>query len=74
MAIMASPTGHLCAETTSSNLTVEKSYTITTLALFFLLQFGIAAGNIVFFTLGFSYLDDNTLAHNSPALIGEYLK
>lgn len=70
MTILAEPLNNLCTETTSGNLTAERPYTITTLALLFLLQFGIAAGNIVFFTLAFSYLDDNSLAHNSPALIG----
>ncbi|KAG4066838.1 hypothetical protein HA402_012905 [Bradysia odoriphaga] len=73
MTIMAAPLNHLCTSTTSGNLTVERSYTITTLILFFILQFGIAGGNIVFFTLAFSYLDDNVLAHNSPALIGAAL-
>lgn len=70
MTILAEPLDNLCTSTTSGNLTIEKPYTITTLILLFLLQFGIAAGNIVFFTLAFSYLDDNALAHNSPALIG----
>lgn len=69
---MADPLNSLCTTTTSSNLTIERTYTITTLILLFLLQFGIAAGSIVFFTLAFSYLDDNVLAHNSPALIGIY--
>lgn len=72
MTIMAEAINNLCASTASSNLTVEKSYTITTLILLFLLQFGIAAGSIVFFTLAFSYLDDNCLAHNSPALLGTH--
>lgn len=70
MTIIADPIHNLCTSTTSSNLTIEKPYSITTLVLLFVLQFGIAAGNIVFFTLAFSYLDDNVLAHNSPALIG----
>lgn len=70
--ILADPIHNLCSETTSLNLTIERPYSITTLVLMFVLQFGIAAGNIVFFTLAISYLDDNVLAHNSPALIGMF--
>lgn len=71
MTILAEPMHNLCTSTTNNHLTVERPYAITTLILLFILQFGIAAGNIVFFTLAFSYLDDNVLAHNSPALIGK---
>lgn len=35
----------------------------------FVLQFGIALGMIAFYTLGFSYLDDNVSEHESPALL-----
>lgn len=39
----------------------------------FVLQFGIALGNIAYYTLGLSYLDDNVLEHHSPAVIGKYI-
>lgn len=35
----------------------------------FALQLGIALGLIAFYTLGFSYLDDNVNEHESPALL-----
>lgn len=35
----------------------------------FVLQLGIALGMIAFYTLGFSYLDDNVSEHESPALL-----
>lgn len=46
---------------------------ITTLILLFTLQFGIALGLIAFYTLGFSYLDDNVSEHESPALLAAAL-
>ncbi|KAJ6647839.1 Solute carrier organic anion transporter family member 74D [Pseudolycoriella hygida] len=71
--IIAEPINILCSPTPSSNLSAEKPYAVTTLILLFIMQFGIAAGNIVFFTLALSYLDDNVLPHNSPALIAAAL-
>lgn len=47
----------------------DNSHGITTLILLFALQFGIALGTIAFYTLGFSYLDDNVEEHESPALL-----
>lgn len=49
---------------------VELPHAITTLILLFTLQTGIAYGFVAFYTLGLTYLDDNSLEHNSPALIG----
>lgn len=40
----------------------------------FVLQFGIAVGNIAYYTLGISYLDDNVLEHHSPAVIGKSMR
>lgn len=45
-------------------------HALTTLIGLFLLQTGIAYGFIAFYTLGLTYLDDNALEHNAPALIG----
>jgi Organic Anion Transporter Polypeptide (OATP) family len=44
-------------------------HSLTTLILLFVLQLGIALGTIAFYTLGFSYIDDNVYEHESPALI-----
>lgn len=48
----------------------EQAHSITTLILLFVLQFGIAMGAVAFYTLGFTYLDDNVHEHESPALLG----
>jgi hypothetical protein len=42
---------------------------MTTLVLLFVLQLAIALGTVAFFTLGFSYLDDNVHEHESPAFL-----
>lgn len=42
---------------------------MTTLILLFVLQFGIALGLASLYTLGFSFLDDNSSEHESPGLI-----
>lgn len=47
----------------------DNTHGITTLVLLFVLQLGIALGMIAFYTLGFSYLDDNVSEHESPALL-----
>lgn len=44
-------------------------HSITTLVLLFVLQLAIALGTIAYFTLGFSYLDDNVHEHESPAFL-----
>lgn len=59
----------LCIRNTAGNLVRESAHGITTLILLFLLQFGIGMGNIAFFALGFSYLDDNVHEHESPGLL-----
>lgn len=59
----------LCIRNTAGNLVRESAHGITTLILLFLLQFGIGMGNVAFFALGFSYLDDNVHEHESPGLL-----
>lgn len=61
----------MCTERTIENLLEEAAYSITTVILLFALQIGIAVGNIVYYTLGISYLDDNVQEHQSPAIIGK---
>lgn len=68
--IVAPQINQLCTERTIENLTEEITYSVTTLIMLFVLQFGIALGNIAYYTLGLSYLDDNVLEHHSPAVIG----
>lgn len=70
-AIAAPQINQLCSERTIENLTDEITYSVTTLIMLFVLQFGIAIGNIAYYTLGLSYLDDNVLEHHSPAVIGK---
>lgn len=63
----------LCADQTSANFnTIENlpPHTITTLIGLYILQAGISYGFIAFYTLALTYLDDNSIEHNSPALIG----
>lgn len=48
----------------------EIPHSITTIIGLFILQVGISYGFIAFYTLGLTYLDDNSLQHNAPALIG----
>lgn len=57
----------------SGNLTQNGAHGITTLILLFVLQLGIGLGMIAFYTLGFSYLDDNVNEHESPALLAGVL-
>ncbi|XP_031618934.1 solute carrier organic anion transporter family member 74D isoform X2 [Contarinia nasturtii] len=58
----------------TANLSIEPvPQAITTLIGLFLLQIGISYGFIAFYTLGLTYLDDNAIEHNSPALIGAAL-
>lgn len=51
----------------------EQAYSETTLAMLFVLQLAIGLGNIVFYSLGLSYIDDNVKERHSPALIGTAL-
>lgn len=58
----------------TASITLEEiPHSITTLVGLFLLQTGISYGFIGFYTLGLTYLDDNALEHNIPALIGAAL-
>lgn len=52
----------------------ELPYSGTTLIFMFILQISISYGFIGFYTLGLSYLDDNAIEHNSPALLGKLYK
>lgn len=63
-----------CIFSTSANLNVPQipHSTITLIALF-LLQIGFSYGFIAFYTLGLTYLDDNAIQHNVPALLGAAL-
>lgn len=63
----------LCTERTIEALENEPTYADTTLAMMFVLQVAIGAGNVVLYTLGLSYLDDNVRPGHSPALIGTVL-
>lgn len=62
----------LCEDQTSASFSIENipPHTITTLVSLYILQAGISYGIIAFYTLGITYLDDNSIEHNSPALIG----
>lgn len=62
----------LCADQTLASFSIENlpPHTITTLVGLYLLQAAISYGFIAFYTLGLTYLDDNSIEHNSPALIG----
>lgn len=61
----------LCENRLSANLISNVlTHSLDTLIGLFILQTGIALGFIGFYTLGLSYLDDMSLEHNSPALIG----
>lgn len=51
----------------------ELPHAITTLIGLFILQTGLSYGFIAFYTLGLTYLDDNAIEHNVPALIGAAL-
>lgn len=60
----------LCFNTIAGRLDSEKSHAITTQILLFIVQFAIGLGNVAFYCLGISYLDDNLKEHESPAYIG----
>lgn len=67
--IDAIETSILCIRSTSGNLLSDSAHGITTLILLFVLQFGIALGLTSLYTLGLSFLDDNSAEHESPGLI-----
>lgn len=62
-------TSVVCIRSPSGHLTMDDSHGTIALILLFCLQLGIALGIIAFYTLGFSYLDDNVSEHESPALL-----
>ncbi|XP_051858430.1 solute carrier organic anion transporter family member 2B1 isoform X2 [Drosophila albomicans] len=53
-------------------LTEEQSSTLT-LAMLFVLQLALGMGSLAYYTLGVSYIDDNSLSQDSPAVIGVIL-
>lgn len=60
-----------CMFSTSARLNLaEIPHSITTLIGLFILQIGLSYGFIGFYTLGLTYLDDNAVQHNVPALLG----
>lgn len=64
----------LCTNRTLERFSIaEVPHAITTLIGLFLIQTGISYGFIAFYTLGLTYVDDNAIAHNAPALIGSAL-
>lgn len=62
-----------CSVTVSGNLSTDQPYGITSLVLLFIMQFGIGIGNIAFYCLGLSYIDDNTHNSESPGFLGAAL-
>ncbi|XP_037902517.1 solute carrier organic anion transporter family member 2A1 [Hermetia illucens] len=67
------PITPLCQKTANIKFTNGKPYAVDTLVLLFILQLGTSLGATVFYTLGFTYLDDNAELVDSPALIGTAL-
>jgi hypothetical protein len=63
----------LCIRHRSENLMTTNFHSITTLVLLFILQFAIALGTVAYYTLGFSYLDDNVHEHESPGFLAAAL-
>ncbi|KAH8378183.1 hypothetical protein KR093_009881 [Drosophila rubida] len=53
-------------------LTNEQSSTLT-LAMLFVLQLALGMASLAYYTLGVSYIDDNSLSQDSPAVIGVIL-
>lgn len=72
-AIVAHEVNQMCTERTIESLTDELTYSVTTLAMLFVLQIAIGLGHIAFYSLGISYIDDNVKEVHSPALIGAAL-
>lgn len=71
--VVAFSLDELCTEREIEALTSEKPYIVTTLVLLFIMASGIGLGNIAFYCLGLTYLDDNLKEHESPAFIGAAL-
>lgn len=67
---------NLCATSLAQfqklTLTEAQSSTLT-LAMLFVLQLALGMGSLAYYTLGVSYIDDNSLSQDSPAVIGVIL-
>ncbi|KAM8717826.1 hypothetical protein ACLKA7_004516 [Drosophila subpalustris] len=67
---------NLCATSLAQfqklTLTEEQSSSLT-LAMLFVLQLALGMGSLAYYTLGVSYIDDNSLSQDSPAVIGVIL-
>ncbi|KAH8267525.1 hypothetical protein KR018_012498 [Drosophila ironensis] len=67
---------NLCATTLAQfqklTLTEAQSSTLT-LAMLFVLQLALGMGGLAYYTLGVSYIDDNSLSQDSPAVIAATL-
>lgn len=67
---------NLCATSLAQfqklTLTDAQSSTLT-LAMLFVLQLALGMGSLAYYTLGVSYIDDNSLSQDSPAVIGVIL-
>ncbi|ALC40040.1 Oatp33Eb [Drosophila busckii] len=67
---------NLCATSLAQfqklTLTEAQSSTLT-LAMLFVLQLALGMGMLAYYTLGLSYIDDNSLSQDSPAVIGVIL-
>lgn len=63
----------LCTEREIEEFSEEEPYVITTLIMLFVVQFAIGLGNVAFYCLGLSYMDDNINEHDSPAFLGAAL-
>lgn len=60
----------LCTDHPIERAADTKSHMITTIIMLYLLQFMVGMGNVAFYTLGLSYMDDNLKEHESPAFLG----
>ncbi|XP_017464062.1 PREDICTED: solute carrier organic anion transporter family member 1A5 isoform X1 [Rhagoletis zephyria] len=64
----------VCTTTTFQSLTLTAQQTqLSTLILLFVLQFALGFGSLAFYTIGVSYLDDNSQSIDSPAVIATAL-
>lgn len=67
---------NMCATSLSQfqrlTLTEAQSSSLT-LAMLFVLQLALGMGGLAYYTLGVSYIDDNSLSQDSPAVIGAAL-
>lgn len=60
----------LCLEREIEEMISEKPYVLTTLVMLYVTATAIGLGNIAFYCLGLTYMDDNLKEHESPAFIG----